>query len=88
LTPAEMNAAINYFRSETGEKHRQVMRAELGLAKASLSDQTPEARSAMFAFLDTPAGYRLVTRALLTNALEIRGLIRMQASRAFARCLP
>jgi len=88
LTPVEMQAAITYFRSEVGDKHRQIMRTELGLAKATLNDQTPEARAAMLAFLDTPAGYRLVTRALLTNSEKVRQLIRHQARGAFYRCQP
>jgi hypothetical protein len=88
FTPAEMKAGITYFRTEIGEKHRQVMRAELGLAKASLSDQIPEERVAMLAFLDTPAGYRLVTRALLTNSDQVRGMILNLAGRAFDRCRP
>lgn len=88
LTPEEMAAATTYFRTETGEKHRQVMRKDLGLSKATLSDQTPEVRAAMLAFLDTPAGYRLVTRALLTNSDEVRGMISSQARDAFYRCRP
>jgi len=88
LTPAEMQAAISYFRSEVGDKHRQIMRTELGLAKPTLTDQTPEARAAMLAFLDTPAGYRLVTRALLTNSDKVRDMIRSQARGAFYRCQP
>ena len=88
LTPGEMAAATAYFRSEIGEKHRQVMRAELGLSKATLYDQAPEVRAAMLAFLDTSAGYRLVTRALLTNTDKVNGMIRNQAGRAFHRCKP
>jgi hypothetical protein len=88
LTPEEMKAAIAYFRSEIGEKHRQVMRAEVGLSKATLYDQTSEARAAMLAFLDTPAGYRLVTRALLTNTDKVSGMVLNHAGRAFSRCKP
>lgn len=88
LTPEEMTAATAYFRSDIGEKHRQVMRGEVGLSKATLYDQAPEARAAMLAFLDTPAGYRLVTRALLTNTDKVSGMIRNQAGRAFRRCKP
>ena len=88
LTPAEMKAGITYFRTEIGEKHRQVLRAEQGLAKASLSDQIPEERAAMLAFLDTPAGYLLVTRALLTNSDKVRGMILNESGRAFDRCRP
>ena len=88
LTSAEMEAATIYFRSETGERHRQVMRKELGLSEESLSDQSLEMRTAMLEFLDTPAGYRLVTRALLTNSDEVRWLIGSQAREAFYRCRP
>lgn len=88
LTPEEMTVATTYFRSEIGERHRQVMRAEVGLSKATLYDQPAEARAAMLAFLDTPAGYRLVTRALLTNTDKVNGMILNQAGRAFRRCKP
>jgi hypothetical protein len=88
LTTAEMKAGIEYFRSEVGMKHRQIMRAEKGLSTASLSDQRPEDRVRMLAFLDTPEGYRLVTRAVLTNTSEVVDWIARQARMAFADCKP
>jgi hypothetical protein len=88
LTPAEMEAGATYFRSEIGMKHREVMRAEQGLAKATLNDQAPDVRAAMLAFLDTSAGYRLVTRALLTNSVEVNKLITLRARITFYDCKP
>jgi hypothetical protein len=88
MTPEEMEAGAAYFRSEIGMKHREIMRAAQGLAKASLNDQAPDVRAAMLAFLGTPAGYRLVTRALLTNSFEVNKMIESQAYRAFYDCKP
>lgn len=70
LTPAEMQAAIEYFKSTTGMKHIEVMRAEQGLAATSFFKQDPDDQAKMLAFLETPAGYRLITRGLLTTSTE------------------
>jgi hypothetical protein len=86
LTPAEMKMGIDYFRSEVGMKHRQIMRAEKGLSTASLSGQTLEDRARMLAFLDTSVGYRLVTRAVLTNTSEVNEWNAWRARLAFADC--
>ena len=88
LTTAEMEAATLYFRSDTGMRHIEVIRANLGIGKASLNDEKPEIRAAMLAFLDTPAGYRLVTRAVLTNTDAVNTIIRWQSREVLVKCRP
>ena len=88
LTPAEMEAAIAYFRSEVGSRHLEVIRATRNVGKASLNDQPSEMRAAMLAFLDTPAGYRLVTRAMLTSSEEVNWLILRTAGHVVEQCRP
>ena len=88
LTTAEMEAATAYFRSDTGMRHIEVIRATLGIGKASLNDEKPEIRAAMLAFLDTPAGYRLVTRAVLTNTDAVNSIIRWQSREVLGKCRP
>jgi hypothetical protein len=88
LTIEELRAAVGYFRTEVGEKHRQILRAERGLARTSLAEQSPEDRQIMLAFLDTRAGYLLFTRAVLTNTSQVNALIRRTAFLAWDDCLP
>jgi hypothetical protein len=88
LNAEETRAAIAYFGSPIGKQHRELMRAEVGLSRATLLDYTPDERVAFIAFLDTPAGYRLVTRSLLTGSPEVRNLARMAAFDSRNRCLP
>jgi hypothetical protein len=71
LTPDEMKAAIAYFRTETGLKHLDVLRAERGLGgDATLFNQSPEDRARMLGFLDTRAGYLIITRQVLTSQTD------------------
>ena len=88
LTPAEMKAATAYFRSDVGMRHREVIEATRNVGKASLQDQPPEIRTVMLKFLDTPAGYRLVTRAVLTNTERVDRIIERQASDVLNACQP
>ena len=88
LTPSEIEAGTTYFRSEIGIRHLEVLRATRGLGKATLNDQKPEVRTAMLAFLDTSAGYRLVTRSLLTNSTEVNQMMNRERRRVFLECRP
>jgi len=88
LTPAEMKAAIAYFQSEVGSRHLEVIRASKNIGEGSLNDQKPDTRAAMLAFLDTPAGYRLVTRGMLTNSEEANWLVLRNAGRVLELCRP
>lgn len=88
LTPAETEAATAYFHTEAGARHLDVIRATQYVGEASMNDQKPEIRTAMLAFLDTSAGYRLVTRAMLTNSDEVNWLIMRTAGQVRDRCRP
>ena len=88
LTVAEMDAGTAYFRSDVGRKHLEIMRATRNLGKGTLNDQKPEDRAAMLAFLDTSAGYRLVTRSLLTNSTEVNQMVGRERSEALWECDP
>lgn len=87
LTPDELRQAIAYFRTETGLRHLDILRAERGLGgDATLFNQTPEDRARMLAFLDTRTGYLIFTRHVLTNESD-----RAMEGRAFWaiwRCKP
>lgn len=87
LRPDEMRDAIAYFRSETGLKHLDILRAEQGLGgDQTLFNQTPETRARMIAFLDTRAGYLVITRGVLTN--RANAMTNSRASMSFWRCQP
>jgi hypothetical protein len=87
LTADEMRQAIAHFRTETGLKHLEILRAEQGLGgKETLFSQTPEVRAAILAFLDTRAGYLLITRGVLRQSADAR--VDGQARAAFWRCRP
>lgn len=87
LTVDEMREAIAYFRTETGLKHLDVLRAEQGLGgDATFSNQAPGDRARMLAFLDTRAGYLIITRSVLTSG-SYRWAA-MRAELAGMRCIP
>lgn len=88
LTSSEMEAATVYFRSDVGMRHSEVMKTSRGLSKASLNEQSPEVRAAMLAFLDTSAGYRLVTRSILTNSTEVNRIIQIEKGAVLDQCRP
>jgi hypothetical protein len=50
----EIKTAIEYFGTEVGRKHRDIMRGEKGLARASLATQAPEDRARMIVFWKRP----------------------------------
>jgi hypothetical protein len=87
LTVTEMKEAIAYFRSEPGLKHLDVLRAEQGLGgHDTIFNQTPAIRARMLTFLDTRAGYLLITRAVLRDG--VNKMASMQFYEAFDRCMP
>jgi hypothetical protein len=87
LTAEETRQSIAYFRTETGQKHLDILRAEQGLGGSdTLFNQSAETRAGMLAFLDTRAGYLLITRSLLTNSSN--QWIGGKAREAFWRCQP
>jgi hypothetical protein len=87
LTAEETRQAIAYFRTETGQKHLDILRAEQGLGGSdTLFNQSPETRAGILAFLDTRVGYLLFTRSVLTNTTQ--RWIGGQAREAFWRCQP
>jgi hypothetical protein len=87
LTVTEMREGIAYFKSEPGLKHLDVLRAEQGLGgNDTIFNQTPEIRARMLAFLDTRAGYLLITRAVLRDG--VNKMATTQFYEAFDRCLP
>lgn len=88
LTPAEIEAGTTYFRSDIGARHLEFMWATRETGKTYLNDQESTVRAAMLAFLDTPAGYRLVTRSLLTNSTEFNRMVRLKSRLVFYECQP
>lgn len=87
LTADEMRDAIAYFRSEAGLKHLDILRAEQGLGgEDTIFNQTPGTRARMLAFLDTRAGYLVITRGVLTN--RINSWTESRAWMSFWRCKP
>lgn len=87
LTPEEMRQAIAYFRTEAGLHHLEILRAEQGLGgQETLFNQSSQTRARILAFLDTRAGYLLITRSVL-NARGSQ-LVRMKADLQFWRCFP
>jgi hypothetical protein len=87
LSPEEMQQAIDYFRTEAGLRHLDILRAEQGLGGGeTLFNQSDETRRRILAFLDTRAGYLLITRSVLT--LNSSQLVGWQADDAFWRCQP
>ena len=87
FTADEMKEAIRYFRSETGLKHLDILRAEQGLGGSdTLFNQSAETRAGILAFLDTRVGYLLITRSVLTNNANQR--VAGRAIDAFWRCVP
>ncbi len=87
LTADEMKQAIAYFKTEAGLKHLDILRAEQGLGGTdTVFNQTPEIRARILAFLDTRAGYLLITRSVLADG--IGNWVRGQYHEAQWRCKP
>jgi hypothetical protein len=86
LTPSEMLDAIQYFLSPIGIKHLRTIREQPGATRVSMSSFSREDQSAMRAFLDTMAGYRLMTRGLLTSSPEARSLFDRKVREALRKC--
>jgi hypothetical protein len=87
LTVEETRQAIAYFRTETGLKHLDILRAEQGLGGSdTLFNQSAGTRAGILAFLDTRVGYLLITRSVLTNSAS--QWIGGKAREAFWRCRP
>jgi hypothetical protein len=87
LTPDEMRQAIAYFRTESGLKHLDILRAEQGLGGSdTLFSQDDATRARILAFLDTRAGYLVITRSVLLNSVTT--YMNRMAAMAFWRCQP
>lgn len=67
LKPEEMRDAIEYFNSAIGKKHLEAVERKANVT----AEDWPERR----AFLDTPVGYQLFTRGLLTDSTELQRIV-------------
>jgi hypothetical protein len=85
LTTDEVTQAIAYFKTEAGLKHLDILRAEQGLGGSdNVFNQAPAIRAGILAFLDTRAGYLLITRSVLSDG--VNGWVTGQFFEAFYRC--
>ena len=78
LKPDEMRDGIAYFTSEVGRKHLAAIEQKASVA----AEDWPERR----AFLDTTAGYLLITRGLVTSSDEAARLVLLFTGRRFREC--
>lgn len=78
LQRGELLDAIAYFRSPIGKRHL----AAIENKSNATAEDWPERR----AFLDTPAGYLLLTRGLLTNSSELSRAVDMTIRDRFYEC--
>jgi hypothetical protein len=87
FSPEDLREGIAYFRTETGLKHLDILRAEQGLGGSeTLFNQEARTRAGILAFLDTRVGYLLITRSVLTS--EASSGVDREARSAFWRCKP
>ncbi len=78
LTMQEMQESLDYFRSEVGQKHLDAIDARENVSRAQWQQRR--------AFIDTRAGYLLITRALLTTSDEARRATQRISRRRLQDC--
>jgi hypothetical protein len=78
LNPEEMRDAIAYFNSAVGRRHLEAIEQKANVT----AEEWPQRR----AFLDTTAGYVLLTRATLTDSSEATAVVNQVIRTRFYEC--